>query len=104
MTSTEIPFTGFEPYMGNPRRFATLRAVFKARLAGLSAGFIALVVVVAVLAPVLAPRDPTKIDVPHRLLAPSWSQPMGTDQNGRDVFSRVIFSGALGTNLAPRRC
>jgi peptide/nickel transport system permease protein len=47
----------------------------------------------------LAPYSPSKIDVPARLLAPSWEHPMGTDKLGRDVFSRVLAGSALALQI-----
>ncbi len=44
----------------------------------------------ALLAPWLAPSDPQKLDVGNLLAASSWSHPLGTDQIGRDVLSRLI--------------
>jgi len=51
---------------------------------------VALLVLVALLAPLLAPYSPTAIDVRHRLAPPELSHWLGTDQLGRDVFSRVL--------------
>jgi ABC-type dipeptide/oligopeptide/nickel transport system permease subunit len=61
--------------------------------------FIALVVVLAVLAPVIAPYDPVHI-TSDNLAAPSPRHPFGTDQFGRDVLSRILW-GARLTLLAP---
>ena len=49
------------------------------------------------LAPFIAPYNPNTLDLVHRLEAPSLSHPMGTDQFGRDIFSRVL--GALRLDL-----
>lgn len=54
----------------------------------------AIVVLTALLAPVLAPYDPLKINLPERLQGPSRGHIMGADHLGRDIFSRVVF-GAL---------
>jgi ABC-type dipeptide/oligopeptide/nickel transport system permease subunit len=61
--------------------------------------FIVFVVVVAVLAPVIAPYDPVHT-TSDTLAAPSLSHPFGTDQFGRDMLSRVIW-GARIILLAP---
>lgn len=53
------------------------------------------IVVAAALAPVLAPYDPSKIDPVMRLLPPNAAHWFGTDQFGRDVFSRVIYGARL---------
>jgi peptide/nickel transport system permease protein len=51
---------------------------------------ISVFVVVAIFAPLLAPYDPIEQDVLNRLASPSWSHPLGTDNLGRDVLSRLI--------------
>ncbi len=49
----------------------------------------------AVLAPWLAPYDPTKIDVRSILLSPSLAHWCGTDTLGRDVFSRLLYGARI---------
>jgi peptide/nickel transport system permease protein len=56
-------------------------------------------VTLAILAPVIAPRDPLKQNVRDRLKAPDTVYTFGTDELGRDVFSRVL-NGARTTILA----
>jgi peptide/nickel transport system permease protein len=51
----------------------------------------ALLVVLAVLAPVLAPADPLVGEGVNRLQPPSLRHPFGTDHQGRDILSRVIY-------------
>lgn len=57
--------------------------------------FIFFVVVVAVFAPVLAPHDPIAQNRQAFLAAPSAQHIMGTDDLGRDVFSRIIFGARI---------
>lgn len=52
---------------------------------------IALYVIVAVLAPVIAPWDPDAVDLFNVSMPPSAGHWMGTDQFGRDILSRVIY-------------
>ncbi|GAB5377283.1 MAG: ABC transporter permease [Acuticoccus sp.] len=52
-----------------------------------------------VLGPVLAPYDPAAADFFNRLAVPSLAHPMGTDQLGRDVLSRLL-TGFAATPLA----
>jgi peptide/nickel transport system permease protein len=54
---------------------------------------------VAVAAPLIAPYDPIDLDPGNRLLPPSAANWFGTDEGGRDVFSRVVF-GARYSLLA----
>jgi peptide/nickel transport system permease protein len=50
---------------------------------------------IALLAPVLAPYDPLEIDPANKLLAPSGEHWLGTDELGRDVFSRLIYAARV---------
>ncbi|MFC9999992.1 ABC transporter permease [Nocardia sp. NPDC127526] len=63
-------------------------------------GFLALVVVAAVLAPWLAPHRPEAIDFSAIWAGPSPEHLLGTDQLGRDLLSRLMF-GARATLLGP---
>jgi peptide/nickel transport system permease protein len=56
------------------------------------AGAFLAVLLVSALAPTLfTPADPLKTDIAHALQAPDLAHPFGTDQAGRDVFSRVLY-------------
>lgn len=50
-------------------------------------------IVMAIIAPIAAPYDPVAQDMTMRLQAPSAAHLFGTDNFGRDVFSRVIYGG-----------
>lgn len=50
-------------------------------------------ILAAILAPILAPYDPVVQDLTMRLKAPSAEHLFGTDNFGRDIFSRVIYGG-----------
>ena len=56
-------------------------------------------ILMAVFAPLVAPVDPAKTSWTLIRKAPSWAYWMGTDENGRDVFSRVVW-GARASLLA----
>ena len=49
------------------------------------------VALMALLASWIAPYDPLAIDLPGKLLPPGVAHLMGTDQNGRDILSRIIW-------------
>jgi peptide/nickel transport system permease protein len=57
------------------------------------AGLICIVflIVLAVFAPLIAPYDPYKMDILHKLQAPSHEHLLGTDSLGRDTLSRIIY-------------
>lgn len=50
-------------------------------------------ILMAILAPLVAPYDPTAQDMSIRLMPPSSAHIFGTDNFGRDIFSRVIYGG-----------
>jgi peptide/nickel transport system permease protein len=54
----------------------------------------------ALLAPVLAPYNPTALDLTHRLAPPSSAHWLGTDELGRDILSRAIFGARLSLTVA----
>lgn len=62
-----------------------------------AAGLIVLLIFVllAVFAPMIAPYSPSKLSIVNRLKPPSELYWFGTDEFGRDVFSRTIFAGRL---------
>jgi peptide/nickel transport system permease protein len=49
----------------------------------------------AIFAPWIAPQNPAQIDLPNRLEAPSRAQWCGTDELGRDIFSRLIYGSRI---------
>jgi peptide/nickel transport system permease protein len=53
---------------------------------------------VALFAPWILPYDPSVQNLPDRLLGPSWNHPLGNDELGRDILSRVL----LGTRISMR--
>jgi peptide/nickel transport system permease protein len=55
--------------------------------------------VVALAAPTIAPYDPTAVDILNMLAPPSAEHWFGTDQVGRDVFSRVVFGARIDVFL-----
>jgi peptide/nickel transport system permease protein len=53
------------------------------------------ILILAVFAPLIAPYNPVKIDMSDRLQASSWNHWFGTDFQGRDTLSRVIFGSRI---------
>lgn len=48
----------------------------------------------------VTPFDPLKPNLSHRLMAPSFDHPMGTDHLGRDMFSRVAYGTRISVQIA----
>jgi len=66
-------------------------------LAGIA--IIALVLFLMAFAPYVAPYDPDALDLLHRLAAPSAAHLFGTDEVGRDLFSRVIWGARTSVTV-----
>lgn len=59
------------------------------------AGIVAIYVLAALLAPVLAPHDPLLLDPVNKLASPSAEHWLGTDELGRDAFSRLLYAARV---------
>ena len=78
------------------RRVQTLWNLMKRKpLGATAASIILLIVFTAIFADVLAPYDPLFTHPEIRLAPPSWQHPFGTDDIGRDVFSRIIYGARI---------
>lgn len=64
-------------------------------LGALGGGIILAIIVVALLAPALAPYDPYELRVPHRFTSPGSAFWLGTDEYGRDVLSRLLYGARI---------
>ena len=82
------------------RERKTWQRLVRNRMAMLGAVIVLAWVLVAILAPVIAPYDPIDQQVRQRLQAPSASHLLGVDELGRDVFSRVLYGGRVSLPVA----
>ena len=71
------------------------RRLRRTRLALVGLFLVLLVVACAILAPVISPYDPTRQRLIEALQGPSAAHPFGTDENGRDVLSRVLYGARV---------
>jgi peptide/nickel transport system permease protein len=78
--------------IGEPHAFDFLRHSVLARI-----GFaiVAALIIAALFAPWIAPANPFAQDLPARLQLPSVHHWMGTDELGRDIFSRILFGARI---------
>ncbi len=72
-----------------------LRKVLSSPRGAFGAFVVALIVIVAIAAPWLAPYDPTKINYLAIAKPPSALHVLGTDEVGRDIFSRLLFGARI---------
>ncbi|MCB0163663.1 MAG: ABC transporter permease, partial [Anaerolineae bacterium] len=60
---------------------------------------VAAIVVIALLAPILAPYDPNLPNADQLYQPPSPAHPMGTDEIGRDILSRMIYGARISLTV-----
>jgi peptide/nickel transport system permease protein len=79
----------------------SLRRLWRLKWGLVAAAALVTIVAGAVLAPWIAPHDPLAVDIRLRLAPPAWMDGgtphhlLGTDQVGRDLFSRVVYGGRV---------
>ena len=66
----------------------------------LPGALVALVLLLALLAPWLGLADPVRQDIAHRLAGPGPGSPLGHDEFGRDVLSRLIWGARTSLGVA----
>jgi peptide/nickel transport system permease protein len=82
------------------RRPGVLRRLAAEPVGLLALVLFALLVLSAILAPLIAPHSPTEIDARNLFAAPSGTHWLGTDELGRDLFSRVLYGGRIALGIA----
>ncbi len=81
------------PYAKSLRQFA------RNRFAMVAVTVIVLTVLVCAAAPYLTTSNPVGRDAANRLLPPSATNPMGTDELGRDMLTRVLYGGQISLQI-----
>jgi len=76
-----------------------MKKLFNNKAALIGFIFIAIVVLAAVFAPLIAPFDPAAQDLSQRLSVPSTVHILGTDDLGRDVFSRIVYGARVSVSV-----
>ena len=82
------------------RIFQVIRELCSSPFGTFSFVIVLLFFVVGITADYITPYDPIKIDIRNKLSGPSWDHWLGTDQLGRDVFSRLIVGTKIALYLA----
>ncbi|MFY0542592.1 ABC transporter permease [Brevibacillus sp. H7] len=98
MAQVETTVSAAAPVRKQKRGSIFKSSFFKNRLAVAAGVVIVVIVFMALLAPFLAPYDPDSSDLAKSLQGPSGDHLLGTDKQGRDILSRVIY-GARTTML-----
>jgi peptide/nickel transport system permease protein len=90
---TESPASRTQASLG--RAYAATQLLLRNPLAVIGGAIILLLILTAAFAPLIAPESPLGQNLSNRLLPPSAAHWMGTDELGRDIFSRVVFGARI---------
>lgn len=88
-----------EGWLARLRRNRVLRRLRHHKLFITGTALFAIVLFMAVFAPLIAPLPPDEIQFRHRFEPPSLEFPMGTDNFGRDLLSRVVYGARLSLEI-----
>ncbi|MBB6466453.1 peptide/nickel transport system permease protein [Aminobacter lissarensis] len=89
----DSPSSRLQARLGRSYRLA--RALSRNPLAMVGAIIVATLILVALFAPWIATHSPIGQDLAMRLRPPSWDNWMGTDELGRDIWSRVVYGARI---------
>jgi peptide/nickel transport system permease protein len=73
----------------------TLRRLLKHPIGRIGAAIVIILVLMAILGPYISPYDPNAIDFSNRFAPPGWPHIFGTDDFGRDTFSRILHGARI---------
>ncbi len=91
--TSEAPASRFQASAG--RAWNATRAFARNPLAMIGLAIIVLLILTAAFAPFIAPESPVGQNLARRLLPPSGTNWMGTDELGRDIFSRIVYGARI---------
>ncbi len=95
------------PAQAGRRRIRAIgRALWGNKTATVSGAMVLILIFCAIFAPLISPHDPLRQNPKNRLLPPvfmeggSWEHVLGTDGNGRDLFSRILYGLSISLVLS----
>jgi len=90
----------FESAAAAPARPSALRRLVADPFGRFGLALVLVILLAAIFADAIAPYNPSAIAIPERLQTPSLSHLFGTDQPGRDLFSRVVLGARIALEVA----
>ena len=101
MQSSSKYFDNESVFISKPRSFfqITAQQFAKNRLALACLIYISLLILMVIFAPIITKYDPTEMDADVAKQPPSGQHFFGTDEGGRDTFSRVIYGGRISLRV-----
>ena len=98
-TGTPLATTASAPQAADNPRFELLLRLRRNKMAMAGAGIVAVLLLTALTAGVLAPHNPLAGNIVNRLQPPSHAYWLGTDSQGRDILSRIIFGTRISLEI-----
>jgi ABC-type dipeptide/oligopeptide/nickel transport system permease subunit len=100
-TNSATPIAQLDSDRGNfSFRGRFIRTFFRNKIAVLGLVIVTIMIFCALTAPVISPYDPNKTNVRDRFKPPSETYFLGTDDYGRDIFSRLLYGASLSLKIA----
>ena len=90
----------YSPRSPLKRFWKTFKNIFRTPSAKIGGVIFAIIVLLAILAPLIAPYDPFDMDLKHTFAGPSLRHLCGTDSYGRDIFSRLLYGARYSLVLS----
>lgn len=79
---------------------SVIQKLLDRKLSWLGLGLVIMMISLSLFAPLLAPHDPTAVNLLQKLQSPSANFPLGTDHLGRCILSRLIYGGRISLSIA----
>lgn len=96
-TTTAIPVKEQNPKLARAKAFYKKLAKNKSAMCGAAIVFI--IIILAIIAPLIAPYEPNQMAFSKKLQAPSSEHWLGTDDKGRDMLSRLLFGARISLTV-----
>lgn len=97
--ATRQPLSAVESATASQRRFAALRRLHRHPSAMVGGILLIIIILTTLAAPIIAPYDPLETAPREARQSPSSDHLLGTDDLGRDVFSRILYGGRISLLL-----
>ena len=100
-SATSVPAAKQEsqPLALKAQRSPYIKRFFANPLCLMGTALMILLLVLAAFGPLIAPHDPIQVMTRDRFQAPSWHHLFGTDEFGRDIFSRIIYGARIAVKV-----
>jgi peptide/nickel transport system permease protein len=96
---SDIPAIQEESVKKQSQFLEVMKRLIMNKTAVIGASILIILVISAIFAPYIAPYDYAKMDPVHKFAGSSWKHLFGTDEYGRDIFSRIVYGARFSLTL-----